>query len=283
MVADDLLEVPGSDDWIPPPSPCSEDDRLPDALAACKLLPGQRKLCFQKAALGTVKGEQTEESSFQDDDSKAKGQKSVASNITGAEKVENRNLLQGAAASTSRIDSLSWCLSPTTESSSTSSSSSSSGSDSEGHMVSSETGAGPGAETLRKAVDVKSVPCSRSAPPNHQGRVGEVAGLPCLPKKGDTLPPHSTRSRSPPRMRPDVLLSADCVRSSIRQAGSAAQLSVPQCAPGQEHWVEPLWAFFEATMMERGPPARKLTLESLCSGTGAELHCVEVQEVKGSL
>ena len=51
---------------------------------------------------------------------------------------------------------------------------------------------------------------------------------------------------------------------------------MPDPPAGTAHWVEPLWAALQADYEDRPPPFREVSLESLCTGTGAELHAIEV-------
>ena len=51
---------------------------------------------------------------------------------------------------------------------------------------------------------------------------------------------------------------------------------MPDPPPGTKHWMQPLWAAQEKKILEMPPLCRKVTLQSLCSGTAAELNAAEV-------
>ena len=51
----------------------------------------------------------------------------------------------------------------------------------------------------------------------------------------------------------------------------------PTPPPGTHHWMQPLWNAVEKKLQAMPPLRRKVTLQSLCSGTAAELNAIEVQ------
>ena len=78
-----------------------------------------------------------------------------------------------------------------------------------------------------------------------------------------------SRSRSPSRAK-------TAASSSQHILGMCQAVPMPAATPGVSHWLEPLWASLEGDMRGGCAPTRRLTLESLCTGTGAEFHAMEV-------
>ena len=65
--------------------------------------------------------------------------------------------------------------------------------------------------------------------------------------------------------------SASCGQSAVFTNAPKPQ---PRALPGVDHWLQPLWSAISPHMRDNA--ARRVTLESLCTGTAAELHALEV-------
>ena len=111
------------------------------------------------------------------------------------------------------------------------------------------------------------------------------------------------RSRSPKLRRRDMFdkcsQSVSAARDTLDVGGAAQAASVlgigqggicqwerasctpmPDPPPGVAHWLEPLWTAMDPHM--KGTPLRRVSLESLCSGTAPELHSLEVTHAQGT-
>ena len=66
--------------------------------------------------------------------------------------------------------------------------------------------------------------------------------------------------------------------SCLMQRGAVTPPPKPDAPPGVDHWLHPLWSALQQHW--RGKPWRRVGLESLCSGTAAELHALEVTDRK---
>ena len=279
---------------VAPTTPCSDDDGEEEEEAGLKsqkpfvrslhrapptLPPGQRTLCFQKQVQPAPA---CQISSSMDcclqDEGAAVVARDVGSGETGAPEAERlERLVFGDVGATT-----SWVLTSSSSSSSSSSEDSDLDGQHPGFRSSMELPVPSGlcSAAMTKEVDA---PKSELKMQDGSGQVCEKVDTAVLESKTPlpTLADHRQRSRtrSPVRVGVRAQPTPPCVLEAVTAPVMSLrrdEYSMPACPPGTEHWMEPLWAAFEPAMRERGQCLRRPTLESLCSGTAAELHAVEV-------